>query len=388
MVPRIMVDTVHDGDYIPQEFLTNRHGDRIDEDELTRHFVHERDWGANRVAHRVVSALGLGGYHRVNVARVLMDFGRFPGSSHRDHGHLHRFAINIPFTDFLGHAQKRAVLETHYDGVSRAMDEVVQDRLIKISIHTYDPTNASGTLRPQMSIATRAHAYQHDSMMPFGVFDALYPDILGEYTCDRILRDRLSLTLEKSGIPVAHNYPYLLPEGSIEVRSQVWFFFNHLRDEFERAHPDTRDKRPYELVWDMLHDTNLRSTGCEELRAYLHAFRKPPEGRREEFEAALAAYENVADFLRADERVIVDRYRFSPKRPNSMAIEVRKDLVWRFKDDGTPIGPIDEHIALIGDAIAKAVATYVRDDRVPHTPSGEAFERLEPWYEDSDEDHL
>ena len=56
---------------------------------------------------------------------------------------------------------------------------------------------------------------------------------MAEFTVDQILRDRISLTLEK-GIPVAHNYPYLLPEGSIEVRHQVWRFFKWLQTHFEK----------------------------------------------------------------------------------------------------------------------------------------------------------
>ncbi len=378
LIPRILIDTVHDGAYIPEEFLTNRGGERIDPDVLQTFFISDRDWGANAVAREVSESLGLDGYYRVNLARVLMDFGRFPGSSHSEHGHLQRFAINIPFADFLDHDQKHHVLETHYDGISDAMDDVVRNRVIKIAIHTYDPRNASGTLRPHMSIATRAHAYQHDSRMPFGVFDALYPDILGEYTCDRILRDRLSLTLEKSGIPVAHNYPYLLPEGSIEVRSQVWFFFEHLKNEFEERYPETMGEGGFDLVWEMLHDTNLRSTDSAALRAYIHAYRLPPESLRADFKDALRAYERVVEFLRSDEREIIDRYRFSPLRPSSMAIEVRKDLICSFDDDGRPTELRPANVQKIGQAIAKAIATYLREDRVDHHTDPE-FERLDTW---------
>ena len=101
---------------------------------------------------------------------------------------------------------------------------------MKIAIHTYDRYIESGTERPATSIMTRSIGYQTESEMPFGLFDPLYPDVLSEFTADRVLRDRISLTLEKKQIPVAHNYPYCLPEGSLEVRYQVWAFFHALQD--------------------------------------------------------------------------------------------------------------------------------------------------------------
>ena len=42
-------------------------------------YYYERDWGASMVAGEIASFLGLPGHYSVNVARVLMDFGRFPG---------------------------------------------------------------------------------------------------------------------------------------------------------------------------------------------------------------------------------------------------------------------------------------------------------------------
>ena len=93
------------------------------------------------------------------------------------------------------------------------MDQAVRDKVVKIAVHTYDRYNANGTERPEVSLVTRALGYQLDNELPYGVFDPLYPDILAEVTVDRILRDRVSLNLKKAGIPVAHNYPYLPPEG-------------------------------------------------------------------------------------------------------------------------------------------------------------------------------
>ena len=100
---------------------------------------------------------------------------------------------------------------------------------IKIAIHTYDTHNKTGTIRPHLSLLTRSFGYQNENEMPYGVFDPLYPDVLAEFTCDRVLRDRISLTLEKIGLPVAHNYPYLLPDGSGDAFSGMVIFFEAAR---------------------------------------------------------------------------------------------------------------------------------------------------------------
>ena len=64
--------------------------------------------------------------------------------------------------------------------------------------------------------------------MPFGVFDPLYPDILAEFTVDRVLRDRISLTLEKIASLSLIIIHIFFPEGSTEVRHLVWRFFSWL----------------------------------------------------------------------------------------------------------------------------------------------------------------
>lgn len=378
----LMIDTVHDGDYIPAEFLVDGQGKPLNEDSFIDAYHSERDWGAALVAEQVVSALGMAGHHRVNMARVLMDFGRFPGMTRPGAGHLARFAINFPFSQLLSYDQKRRVLETYYDGTSAAMEEAVRGRLIKIAIHTYDRYNRTGTERPAISIVTRSAAYQADHQMPFGVFDELYPDILAEFTCDRVLRDRMSLTMEKAGFPVAHNYPYLLPEGSIEVRAQVWYFFDFLRQRFEEAYPQTRFEPEFRLVWNMLQDTNLRNSESELLRSYLHMFRRAPAGQEDELRAAQRAYERVTQFLRRDNLKLIDDYRASPLRPSSFGVEVRKDLVYDFDSRGRALGPKPEGAARVGAALAHAISVYLTEDRPADHREVFGFGRREPWYFD------
>ncbi len=360
---RIQVDTIHDGDSIPPEFLVARDGRAIEPAEIRSHFELDRDWGAGLVAARLAGALGLPGWYQVNTARVLMDFGRFPGSTQAGADYQSRFAINYPFSEWLDHDQKRLVLEQQYDRCSTGMEKAVEGRLIKIACHTYDRRNASGTLRPHVSLVTRSLAYQKDSRMPVGVFDPLYPDLLAEFTSDRILTDRISLDLEKSGIPVAHNYPYCLPEGSIEVRAQVWYFFAFVRKRFEAERPETISDQAYRAMWGMLLDTNRRNTESDALRSYLHLFRRAPAGLDEMFRQVRIAYENVKAMIERDDRRLITEYRYSDSRTSTIAIEVRKDLVWDLTDDDRPIRPRPDVAGRIAEAIAAAVLRYLREDR-------------------------
>ena len=290
----IMIHSIHGGDVILPEFrealnafYPNRDPERI-EDDLFKAYAREKDWGANQVCEALARKLGMKGYWRVNTARVLMDFGRFPGITPPGADHLNRFAINYPFSYALDHQGKQRVLEFAYDAISSTYERANEGKIVKLGIHSYDPYNPGhtgfgnaheyGTPRPEMSLLYRSKSIQEHTRMPVGLFDRLYPDQLGEYTADRKLAARFSLTLEKAGISVSPNYPYLLPDGSVEVRSQVWFFFKFLRREFSQRNPESEFLRSYSMVWDMLLDTNLRSSDSDTLRSFLHMFRRPTTG--------------------------------------------------------------------------------------------------------------
>ncbi|MCP4500280.1 MAG: hypothetical protein GY822_10005 [Deltaproteobacteria bacterium] len=360
---RLLLDVIHDGDVIPAELLVDNNNKPFAERDYFDAYHKERDWGASLVAKHLAKELGLGGFLNVNIARVVMDFGRFPGVTPPEAAHLDRRAINYPFAELLSHTQKKRVLEHYYDGISDAYEPYVSRTNIKIAIHTYDTHNESGTRRPPLSILTRSVGYQVLSEMPFGVFDPLYPDILGMFTADRILRDRLSLTLEKAGYSVEHNYPYLLPDGSVEVRSQVWSFFHHLRGAFEKAHPHTKREESYRAVWDMLADTNLRSSTSEALRSYLHFFRRVPPSKEEKFERSRQAYAAICRFLDEEGHDFIDAYRVDSQRSSSLGIEVRKDLVYEFDDEGRAVAPKDDAAREIAGVLAKALREYFETDR-------------------------
>lgn len=362
----ILVYTVHDGDVIPARFLVDERGEPLlDRELLDRNFAHMRDWGANKVARALASALTLDGFASCRPARVLVDFNRFPGTTSRTaDGPLDYLAINEPFGSVLAHTQKMDVLKI-YDRMSDSIEHMVSDSLISIGVHTYDVHNASATKRPDVSIVSTPQSYFRHSRMPDGVFDPLYPDLLAESTCSRTLRDRISLNLERAGLRVSHNQPYPLPEGSVEVRSQVWLFFRYLRNRFEEAHPETRDDPGMQLVWPMLLNTNVRSQQSDVLSGYLHRYRRPTDDQEKTFQLAEAAYSRLRRFV--SESDVVRSFRRSRSRPSSLAIEVRKDLLVTFDEEtGFPLprtAAQDERAREIAQVIAGAVRTYLETDR-------------------------
>ena len=359
---KISIDVIHDGAYIPPKFLIDEHGVQLDPDTIQRHYVKERDWGANFVAEKIASNLGVSGYLTVNTARCLMDFGRFPGSSKDDATHLGRHAINYPFTDWLSLSQKRGVLEEHYDSISDSFDEYLQGRVLKIAIHTYDQYNESGTERPIVQLVTRMLSYQMEGRMPADIFDPMYPDVLADFTVDRVLMSRLSLNLEKRHIPVGNNYPYLLPEGAMEVRHQVWLFFDWYRKRFSKLFPPTADNSAYTAVWRMLQDTNFRSAESAALRSVIHLYRRGFGKRGDFYEQAVQAYNHIYNHLQTHPELIKE-YQFNPMRCMSLGIEVRKDFLWALDNDGNPIEPKSDQIEQIGNLISSAVIQYFTEDR-------------------------
>lgn len=369
----VLVDSIHGGDVIPSQFAATlgqqSNGDLLQCKTMQHSYRIEKDWGADQVAEKLSIKLGLAGYWRVRIARCLMDFGRFPGVTTPGASHLSRFAINDPSARFLAHEQKRILLADYFDKTSLFVESVVPDKQLKIAVHTYDRLNETGTERPLVSLIYRSQAYQTLNRMPFGVFDRTYPDHLGEFTVDRRLVARISLELEKRGVTVAYNHPYALPEGSVEVRSQVWFFFSYVRQRFLEEHPEYTELPHYDAVWNMLLDTNIRDARAGMLRGYLHLFRTVSPELEPFYRRCRQAYESVARFI--TDANIASEYRQRPQRPSSLAIEVRKDFVWRFLDaecehpvEG-PEGARLENIDLITTELARAIGMYFSLDRNP-----------------------
>jgi len=368
LADRVAIYTPHDGASIPNRYYYEADGEtpRVDPAVLRKRYVQMRDWGANAVAEPLATALGLRHYARCKIARVLLDFNRFPGSTPINNSEpLESLAIGRIYSDALDHNDKIELLDTYYDRISASIENLLGDGLMGIAIHTYDETHASKTKRADLSLISLPLSYQRESRLTYGVFDPMYPDHLAESTCSRILRDRVSLNLERSGFRVTHNHPYPVPDGSIEMRAQVWHFFRFLRQRFERAYPETMDLTAYRSVWTLLLDTNLRLAEADALRSFLHRFRRVREQNRAGLDAAVRAYRHVRTYL--TESDVVGDYRRSPERPSSLGIEIRKDLVCSFDPiTGHPRRPNkaqQETANRIADAIAGAIATYIDTDR-------------------------
>ena len=370
---RLLIDTPHDGQVIPAPFwdamVSGAQNPSEVEGLIHEHYAIERDWGASLVADALSVALNQLGYpseghYRSHIARVLLDFARFPGSTPPSANHLHRFAINYPCSHYLDHHHKQQLLEHYYDANSALLEPLMQNKRVKISLHTYDPYNKGGTLRPCVSVINRPISYQLHSMMPTGCFDPLYPSELLEHTADRKLTYRLTLAFEEANLSASHNYPYLLPNGSVEVRAQVWNFFQFLRDHFEAESPQTVSQIAYQSVWQLLLDTNLRSTQSEDLRSYLHMFRRSPAHLTPMYLAARHAYEDIAQFFNSRRDQLLATYRASPDRVSTFALEVRKDCIWRFQDKmcRIPLEPRYDQVHKIAEILAQALIAYLQDD--------------------------
>jgi len=381
---QIMLYSIHGGDVIPELFysgVSRLYDSRKRRDrEVLRAYAVEKDWGANQIAHELAAELGTGGYWRVNIARVLMDFGRFPGITVRGATHLDRYAINYPFSHGLDFKHKRTLLEHCYDQISEAFERETVGKVIKLGIHSYDHRNPTdhlhfeGTVRPEVSIIYRSSSFQTLKHMPSGLFDPIYPDQLAEYTADRKLTARISLMLEKAGVAVSNNFPYLLPDGSVEVRSQVWIFFDYLSRVFRERFPETVADPAYQMVWTMLLDTNLRCSESEGLRSFIHMYRNAPRGRVKLFRAAQHAYEHIHEYFAENRSALLDQYRFSPTRLSTMALEVRKDIVWDFNDHHTwdpqfgAEGARKRNIRHLAQLTAASIDVYMTDDRLMTPP--------------------
>jgi hypothetical protein len=349
-----LVLTIHDGAQIPRHLFGPASDDMLSRPEVVKAYARERDWGANLVAKHLAREVGLGGFLRINLARVVMDFGRFPGTSSSGQSYLRRNAIYPPIQDLLSEAAKQETLERYYDPTSLAFVDFLAGKRVSIAVHTYDRYNHSGTERPEVSLVSRSLSYQNTSTIPPDVFDPLFPPILGEATCHRILTYQALVNLERGGWHTALNYPYVMPEGSLEIRAQVWFFFQHLRRHFTTVFPHTAQDPAFERVWLMLTDAVRRSGDGERLRAYLHHYRPAPPGEEALFFRAREAYDEVSSFLKEQKAELVESFRFAHERLSCLGIEVRKDLLSELDDQHLPFRQLKD-----ADATARDIARHI-----------------------------
>ncbi len=357
-----LVFTIHDGSQVPLHLYGERSEEALARPEARAAYLHERDWGANLVARHLAREVGSSSFTRINLARVVMDFGRFPGTSSVGEEYLRRHALFPPLEHDFSEETRHEILRRYYDDAARTFVQLFAGSRVSLSVHTYDPLNKTGTQRPQVSMVTGSLEYQQKSTMPPYIFDPLFPSELCESTCERLLTYQALVDLEHGSWHTALNYPYIMPEGSVEIRAQVWLFFRHLRREFTRAFPETGDQPAYLRVWQMLFDVIRRSTDAERLRGYLHRYREVPRGSEQLYADARRAYGEVRRYLEVNRRLLLDGYRFSGDRLSCLGIEVRKDLLCEIDREHHRIRPradAEDNARHIAACIAPAVRAYL-----------------------------
>ncbi len=387
---RILIYTIHDGRMIPS--FAPLSGDQTDllgpnepalskgplarlrrHPEVRRAYRTERDWGANLVAGHLARHLGLGGYLKVELARVLLDFGRLPGSSPAGVAHLKRKAIFPPVGELLSSDVTERLLRGCYDRLEATMTRRLTGKALSIAIHTYDPLDAAGKLRPELALITgRAGGAQTQHFAGVerptpaadSAYDPLFPMDLREATCDSDLSRRAISNLERSGREVALNHPYDLHEGSCELRAQGRFFFRYLRRRFNQALPGA-ESASHQRVWSMLGDIARRDPASGALHGFLHRSRPAPAGQEWECADGRRAYREIGRFFNTHRAELISDYRFVHDRPSTLAVEVRKDLLCELDNDGAVAGlRLDaQHVARdVARQLAAAVAGYLRRD--------------------------
>ncbi len=372
---RCLVYTIHDGREIPADLLGTGAHALLQRREVRHAYRTERDWGANLVAGYLARNLGLGGYVKVRLARVLLDFGRLPGSSPAGVAHLARKAIFPPVGPMLTGKTINRVLKRCYGDLEAEMTRRLADKALSIAIHTYDPLDADGKLRPELSLISgftgderparecRATA----SPGARSAYDPLFPMDLREISCDPALSRRVISNLERGGREVALNRPYDLHEGSVELRAQGRFFFRYLRRRFREAFSEAGESASHRWAWAMLADVAQRSPASRVLDGYVHGSRPAPAGLEWACAGGRRAYREIAGFLAAHRAELLRDYSFVHDRPSTLAIEVRKDLLCELDNSGAVAGPrLDaQHVARdLARRLAIAVAAYVRRDLV------------------------
>ncbi len=323
----VLVYSIHDGAGVPAELLGDGERQLMERPEVRRAYRRERDWGANLVAGHLARELGLGGFLRVNLARLVLDFGRFPGCSPAGAPHLERKAIFPPMSGLLSPETRETLLRCYYDRISRALTPRFVGKKLLIAVHTYDALQYSRAYRPEVSLITGSESQARAGMTAERIYDPLFPTELGEAVCDPMLTCRTTFEVEHGGRLVAMNYPYAMSEGCLEYRAQVRFFYDYLRRRFNAAFPETENRIAYRRLWEMLFDVSRRAGWSRALHGYLHRREPSPPGLGPLFAEVHCAYRRVSRFAADNRGELVADYRFAGERPSCLGIEVRKDLL-------------------------------------------------------------
>lgn len=209
--------SIHDGDRVPPAFAPVAFSEAFDR---------ERDFGADTIADFLANALGVGSRLRVRLARSVLDAGRFFGVEDGRGAHTSRRAVPAEIAascaphDLDGLAAAHATIEA----VIAKEVAAAGPSPIAIGVHTYDPVNPDGSPRPELSLLDLPESVARGSA-----------DFLPRSTANPAHLARLATTLADAGFTVRRNDPYLLPDGSLEVRlhrraqREAWRFRDRLQ---------------------------------------------------------------------------------------------------------------------------------------------------------------
>ncbi len=354
----VIVDEIHDGDRVPASIEALYQDDGAFRPEVEAAFIRERDWGASAVAERLAFHLGLRGYQHVQAARVACDYNRFRGWSVPEAGHLGRRALFPPASELLSPEAGEHALATCFDPILAAImarceeafdgGPVIDSRLTRITVHTYDERAGEGHRRPKTSLIFTPFEYHEYARLPASIYPPVFPDRLAEFTADRALAYRMALLLEKNYLPVAVNSPYFLPLGGAEMRLQVWCFLRNLEQVVARIGSAAEVAR-FQPLWALLAQVDTPWIGRQ-----LHT----------DDQARLT---ELCAWVQTNHLEAVERYRYSAYRPNAIEVEVRKDVVyagsWQTLSDGREAYVPEEgglrHDEI--DRVALVLATGIRE---------------------------
>ena len=226
----IVLITIHDGHRVPT--CAEAFARDLDPAALERSFLRERDWGADAVAYQLASLLGLSSYHRVTTARTFLDCGRPRGVTSPDQRGLdtravpHRIAdVETPdglrqdllaercaFGDLFG-----KLLEDTLESSGR---RVLDSGALFLAIHTYDRYGTTpGGARDERAPISLVYRPRLDE----APLEPLTEEVLRD-TSDPGLVRNLDASFRASSIPAAHNDPYVLPMGGLEIPALNWMF--------------------------------------------------------------------------------------------------------------------------------------------------------------------
>lgn len=364
--PFVMVDTIHNGRVIPEGIMNEIVNNDAFRHEMQEGYVEERDWGACLIAESIARHLRLESFYEVQTARCVLDFGRFPGISRPWSAHLDRLSVSGSVAPFVRKHCPAEVLG-YYTGIADQMEVAIEERFrrsaeyrsrveqepitetqrlresrfVRIAVHTFDEYGRDKLRRPKVGLIHRSRSIADSGHLPDGVFSRHFPDELARFSADRLLKNCLSCAFEKNYIPEISDWPYMLPEGCVELRVLAWLWLRYLRAVFEeqvpnrvRALKNAIDEEHYEDYWKAVLNLNSVHPSSRLITPFLEGQMRDDQELPVNLRAARQVDQAVTTFLEeadadpAGVPWLVRKYQYDAYRPNCIVIEVRKNEIF------------------------------------------------------------